>query len=130
MQSLVIAPETIDVALRSCRWILDCIHQSECCCKMSLKVTHYVMYNFQGHLTYFQGVSECVCANVPPTAKVIWRWGHSLSAILVSSDRLEEPGSNSGPLGTRRVVYLLTATPRRLIIFKEYFCKKSRINLG
>ena len=26
--------------------------------------------------------------NIPPTAKVIWRWGHG----LVSSDRLEEPG--------------------------------------
>ena len=29
-----------------------------------------------------------VVFNVPPTAKVIWRWGHG----LVSSDRLVKPG--------------------------------------
>ena len=39
--------------------------------------------------------------NVPPTAKVTWIQGHGLF------DRLEEPGSNLGTLGTRRVVYPL-----------------------
>ena len=45
--------------------------------------------------------------NVPPTAMVIWRLGHS----LVSSDRLEESGIKLGSPGYKASVL---STPQRL----------------
>ena len=42
--------------------------------------------------------------NIPPTAKVIWRRDHSLRVSLTDWKSLR---SNSGPLGTRQVVYPL-----------------------
>ena len=56
--------------------------------------------------------------NVPPTAKVIWGWGHGFIENL--SDRLEKLGSNSGHLGTSRVVYPLyhADSPTNIFFFK------------
>ena len=47
--------------------------------------------------------------NVPPKAKVIWRWGHSLN---VSSDRLMKPGigpSTPGLQGEQFIHYITAA---------------------
>ena len=78
---------------------------------MSLKVTHYVICNFQGHLTYLQGVFAA--------AKIIWRRGHSLSYRLVSSDRLEVLGIKLPTPG-----YMASGVSTFDSSIKEYFCKK------
>ena len=65
-----------------------------------------------------KAICVCVCVflfNIPPTAKVIWRWGHSLKSHPTD---WRSWGSNMGSLGTRQMVYRLhgvtTAAPVRL----------------
>ena len=50
--------------------------------------------------------------NVPPTAKVIWRWGHG----LVSSDRLVKPGIEPATPGLqgKQFIHYTTAAPRAI----------------
>ena len=51
-------------------------------------------------------VSEIVL-NVPPTAEVVWRWGHDLETCPAD---WKSWGSNSGSLGIKRVDYISTTT--------------------
>ena len=52
---------------------------------------------------WFQWVSAFLF-DIPPTAKVIWRWGNGLDSHPTGWRNF---GSNSGPLGTRQKVYPL-----------------------
>ena len=45
--------------------------------------------------------------NVPPTSEVVWRWGHDLETCPAD---WKSWGSNSGPLGIKRVDYISTTT--------------------